>query len=237
MSNDNPFEQQTQDPTEQFLSELVGEGKKYSDVEQLAKAYVHADKHITLLERQTEELRADLGKDDKINQILEQLSTEKTTTDTAETTTQTTEELSKETLEDLIKNTVTDLEKIRTAEQNRTKVIEDLKTKFGGKANEVLANRAKALNMSLKQLEDMAATSPTAFMTLIEGVQSPTDTGIEGAVNTASLQSTQGAEQVKGHSYYQNMRRENKRRYFSPEIQREREAMLNKLGSEKFFNS
>lgn len=61
----------------EFLGELVGEGKKYKDVEELAKGYVNADNFITTLKTEKQEVEEQLltvkGQEDQLSNIVELL--------------------------------------------------------------------------------------------------------------------------------------------------------------------
>ena len=59
--------------TDGYLQSLVGEGKKYSDVEQLAKAYANADPYITELRGKVEELEAAVAKSKTVEDIISKL--------------------------------------------------------------------------------------------------------------------------------------------------------------------
>lgn len=58
MADENLFDSASNQPTDQnYLEQLVGDGKKYKDVNELAKAYAHANKHITDLSTDLTSLR------------------------------------------------------------------------------------------------------------------------------------------------------------------------------------
>lgn len=66
-----PAEQQASE----FLGQYVGEGKKYNDVESLAKAYYNVEKHADIVKQENEEYRKELEqlktKEKTIDEIME----------------------------------------------------------------------------------------------------------------------------------------------------------------------
>ena len=70
------------DPSTSYLEQLVGEGKKYSNPEELAKAYFNADGFINHLKNETGSLREELEKRMTLEELLaekqqeQQISTE-----------------------------------------------------------------------------------------------------------------------------------------------------------------
>src|SRR5687767_9591535 len=55
------------------LAILVGEGRKYKTVEELAKAYIHIDGFAETLKGENTKLREDLAKSTTLDQVLERL--------------------------------------------------------------------------------------------------------------------------------------------------------------------
>lgn len=61
-------------PPEQALEELVGEGKKYATVADLAKAYLNADAHITRLEEENANFRKQGDVSTKVEELLQRMN-------------------------------------------------------------------------------------------------------------------------------------------------------------------
>lgn len=82
-------EQDVQQTQESFLDQLVGEGKKFSDVEQLAKGKIHADEHAKKLESENETLRSTiLEQTEKMDKYLEYLEKQTKTPTKVDSTTE-----------------------------------------------------------------------------------------------------------------------------------------------------
>ena len=57
--------------TENFLDHLVGEGKKFTDPEAMAKGKYESDRHVSNLEKQLAELKEDLDKATQMDEMME----------------------------------------------------------------------------------------------------------------------------------------------------------------------
>lgn len=78
--SENIFEESTETPVvesltegETYLGKLVGEGKKFSDVEGLAKGKLESDQMISFLENQAKELREELQKRSTLDEFMQKL--------------------------------------------------------------------------------------------------------------------------------------------------------------------
>lgn len=236
--------QQTQ-TNESFVNQLVGEGKKFRDVEALAKGKLEADKHIGEITKTLDELRAELSKQDYAKSLLEQMSKGSETgaeqpppvTTSSSNTENTTQSASD--FEALVEKVITAKEKSRTASQNISVVGEEMQRQYGDKTADVLKAKSLELNMSLDRLKEIAAESPTAFFQLV-GVKKMsergnTSTGIT-TQSTIRSENFNSNSQDRDFSYYQKMRKENRSLYYSPKIQNTMLQDRERLG-ERFYNS
>ena len=230
--------------TESFVAKLVAErGEQWSDPEAIAKGKIEADAHIKHLEEQLASMREDLSKQDYAKALLEQVQNKAGQADpTPELSTLSGTEASSDTtseapdIQSLVEEALKAREAKQSVEANIAKVDAALTEKFGTDAPSVVASKAEALGMSLDRLRDLAAESPSAFLTLVgEAPLTQQPAAPTGSVNTSS-ESFNGASGKKGFAHYQEMRRNNPTQYYSPSVQREMIAMRDKLGSD-FFNS
>lgn len=234
-------ETQVTQTNDSFVAQLVGEGKKFKDMEALAKGKLEADRHIGEITKTLDELRAELAKQDYAKTLLEQMSkgsdagTEQPTpiTTSPSNTENTTQSASD--IESLVEKVITAKEKNRTVSQNLGVVSEEMEKKFGDKAGQILKNKSAELGMSLDRLKEIAAESPTAFFQLI-GVtaQKPT----MAAVPQSSVRSEgfNPNSQDRDFDYYQKLRKENRSLYYSPKIQNMMLQDRDRLGS-RFYKS
>ncbi len=214
-----------------YLETLVGDGKKYKTIEDLAKGYANLEPHADSVKRELSELRAELEDRLNVKALLEEtrrhaapplVQQESTRQDTQPARDPA---LSDEELVARIQE-VTKAEKeqeLRT--RNVQSVAEHLISVLGSqeKANEVVNAKAVELGVPVSWLQDMAAKSPKAFFTTV-GVDSapkPTGTAPQGQVNTAALGANASNPGVKPgtYRYYRELQTVDPKRYFTPKVQ------------------
>jgi len=224
-----------------FVAQLVGEGKKFKDVESLAKGKLEADRHIGEITRTLDELRAELAKQDYAKTLLEQMSKgsdagaeQPTPNTTSPSNTENTTQSASD-IESLVERVITEKEKNRTLNQNLGVVSEEMEKKFGDKAGQVLKTRSQELGMSLDKLKEIAAESPTAFFQLIGvSAQKPTaGTAPQSSVRSETFNSN---TQDRDFDYYQKLRKESRSLYYSPKVQNMMLQDRTRLG-DRFYKS
>lgn len=218
----------TTETTSSFVEQLVGEGKKFKDVESLAKGKLEADRHIAEITQTLTQLREEIAKQDYAKTLLESLQSKGAESGTAKTEepTQTRNSAAENTtqtrevdIEALVEQAITKKEKARTFEQNIATANEAMVSQFGDKAGEVVKARSQELGISVERLKEIAAESPTAFLQLISGSAKKTTDKVAppSSVRQDSLASNTSDRTFE---YYQKMRKENKSLYYSPKVQR-----------------
>lgn len=218
-------EEQTIQTTESFVTQLVGEGKKFKTIEELAKGKVEADNHIGNITKTLDELRAELAKQDYAKSLLEQMNKGSETKaeqppsnipspSNTENTTQSASDI-----EALVEKALTEKERNRTVAQNIAVVGEEMEKQFGDKAAQILKSKSQELGMSMDKLKEIAAESPTAFFQLV-GVSASrkpqVSTAPQSSVRSEGFNSN---SQDRDFDYYQKIRRENRSLYYSPKVQ------------------
>ena len=229
MSDFNVFEEQT--PQQSTLDALVGEGKKYASVEELAKAVAFKDQHINTLESETAQYREVLQ-----GQVEAQRQQIVNAPPSEQKTDQRVDEVD---LETRIRETLEKTNREQKVAKNVNEVSTKLVDVFGSaeKANQAVKARADELGVSLSFLMDMAAQSPKALYAQLgldtQTRNSPTATG---AVNPAALAAINPSRSATPGTYafYEQMRKENPKMYNSPRIQLQMHKEAAELG-EKFF--
>lgn len=236
--------QQTQ-TKESFVDHLVGDGKKFKDIEALAKGKLEADRHIGEITKTLDELRAELAKQDYAKNLLEQMSKGSETgaeqpppvTTSSSNTENTTQSASD--FEALVEKVITAKEKSKTASQNISVVGEEMQKQYGDKTADILKAKSLELNMSLDRLKEIAAESPTAFFQLIGvkkmGEKTSTSTGVT-TQSTIRSENFNSYSQDRTFEYYQKLRKENRSLYYSPKIQNTMLQDRERLG-DRFYNS
>ena len=218
-------------PQESFVQKLVeAKGENWKDPEVLAKGKLEADGYIKTLEDQLAQMREDIKKQDYQSQILEQLQN-KATESTAVSngvpndnngdinTQNTTEAVDEEVLKSLVEKTLTQREQDSIVKQNLLQVDQELEKSFGTEASAKVQEKADQLGMSMERLRDIAAESPAAFMSLIGEPQKAFSPMVQGSVRTEGVNMQSSSE--RDWSFYQNLRRQNSKEYYTPKVQQQ----------------
>lgn len=227
---------------EGFLNQLVGEGKKFKDLEALAKGKLEADRHIGEITKTLDELRAELAKQDYAKSLLEKMSKGSETVAEqpppnipSSSNTENTMTQSASDIESLVEKVITEKEKNRTVSQNLAVVSKEMESKFGDKAGQILNSKSQELGMSLDKLKEIAAESPTAFFQLI-GVSASRPTAATAPQSSIRSETFNSNSQDRDFDYYQKLRKENRSLYYSPKIQNMMLQDRNRLG-DRFYKS
>ncbi len=220
------FEEQTNPSastqTEGSVAELVGEGKKFATIEDLAKGKAEADKFIEQLKKEQAELRSDLDQRLSAQDLLEEIRKEREAqlqTSSAPSEGNTTPSLGQDDIANLVTQTIEQRETQQTAENNILAVDRKMKELYGDKAQEVMLQKASSSNISVDFLKDIAAKSPNAFYNVLGlSTQKPTTpTLTTGTVDTSGTQTNTSS----GNTWadFEKMRKENPKLYWKPETQ------------------
>lgn len=210
------------------LTELVGPDKKYKTPADLVKAVKHKDDHIAQLEREHAAMREDLGKTDESEAQLEALRQEilalKQKQNAPQPRDNTSPALSDADVEALVAKAITKREAANTANQNIMEANNAIIKAAGSveKAQETVKAKAAELGLSVEYLKSIAAQSPTAFLKMIGEVsqERKVEVNVRGTVNPEQAVTNNNA-QAGTKEYFDNIRRTNKKLYFSPAIQRQ----------------
>lgn len=209
---------------------LVGEGKKYHDVNNLAKAYVNAEGFIEELKRENATLRAQkdanaLNNTDGNNQ--QQSSTPQTTA----TPTEPVKPQNTEDLRTLISEVVENQNRTKQFEQNLEVSSQRMIEVYGNpaKAQEALTAKAAELGVNVEWLKDAAARSPSAFYATMGMPTAPTSTVNTPAPKNDVRLAPDLKNGEKNYSYYEDLRKTNKNLYYSAATQ----AEMHRLAREK----
>lgn len=211
MSDVNVFTEQT---PPNALDALVGEGKKYQTVEDLAKAVEFGQQHIAQIEAENAQYRAN---------IQEQIELQRQRTN-AEPPAKPEQRVDEVDLQTRIREALEQTDREKRVADNVNTVSKRLVEIYGDakKANEVVAAKAEELGVSIQFLMDSAAQSPKAFYAQIGLADTQRNAPpLAGNVNPAALAnmnpSRVGAPGT--YAYYEEMRKTNPKIYNSPRVQ------------------
>jgi hypothetical protein len=230
------FEDQNKD----YLTELVGEGKKFKDAAALAKAKVEADNFIEQLKRENANMRQTVSSGEKLDALLDQLkklqppSSGNTNTSgnpplESNPNQNQSNSIKALTVEEVSK--LLDDREVKAREQaNLNFAVQKVKEAFGANSKSVVEAKASELGMTYESLLEQAKTHPQVFLKLVEA-NGPTN--VAGApktqVNSAATKDANG--NIKNNAYYAKLRKEmGNAEFFKPAIQNEMERNAKQLG-------
>lgn len=249
------FSQQTNgdiDPNKKYYEELVGDDKKFKTNEDLAKAKAESDRFIQQLQGELAGIRQELS----TRQTLEELMTKVGSGRAPENTPgnnqnpqgdddgKNVKAFSEEDIARLVEDRLSKAERARVQNSNLETVKQALQESFGSDYVTHLKAKAAELGVSEEYLNSMAKDTPKAFLKLVEAGEAkratPSAPGLFTPPSGANIHST---NQSKGFSptgtpkmsFYENIKRTDPSRYWSPEVQNKMHKDAIALG-ESFFD-
>ncbi len=173
-NNENDSNNQNELSGEDSLKLLVGEGKKYLTVEDMAKGMVHSQNHITTLESEATTLKDAQAKQTSIDDILAAIKSngnnEQQSLDDKQKLADQQAAASNNTVDiaQQIKDAMAEQSATSSAATNTQLVTDSLSKTLGARANEVYTKVGKELGVDL---DELAKTSPEAVIKLCTGQQ------------------------------------------------------------------
>lgn len=174
VDDNQPIEQKASQPLPipEELQDFIGEGKKYSSIEDALKSIPHAQKHISTLEQENQTYKQQVEKVKSMEELLEQMKAQQNTKEQP-----TVAPVGNEGADDLLDKLAQQMETLveqklamkqqqDVQQQNKAKVVDAFKQAYGDKANEVYTKLSEETGMPLEALNNLAATSPKALMKL-----------------------------------------------------------------------
>lgn len=243
---DQQNDQLQDDPNKNYLEELVGEDKKFKDVESLAKGKYQSDHYIETLTRSLDELREDYKKlseqynsGPKLEELLDRLEKAQqppTSRDNTPTSNEdTTPKYDPATVESLISSKIQQYEQTKKESDNFKAVQDKVKERFGSNFKDVLKQKADALGLGDEDVNKLARTNPNFFFktfdvdeTNVENFQAPPRSDL----NTGNF--TPKGGQKRTWTYYQKLRRDNPMLYNDPKTRVQMDKDSQALGMDFF---
>lgn len=211
----------TQTQSEMVVA-LVGEGKKYKTIDDLAKAYINADTFIETLKAENRELKERATAAKTVDDVLERLQQQQATT-TKDPSAPSASDIAK-----LVEQTVTGLETQKVKTGNLKVADAKMKEMFGEKAADVFNTAASTPDLR-KVYMDLAAVDPDKFVKLFtekNAAQVGVDVG--GNVNVTAQHNAPSPRIgiVGTKDFYDNVRRTNPSLYYSQDFQVSMDKMV-----------
>lgn len=202
---------------------LVGEGRKYRTVDDLAKAYMEADGFIEKLKDENRIYKEEAVKAKTIDDVLARLKqpTSATADDIPVTNKPAAPAFSPQDVAAIVKAEITGYETAKTREGNILKADAEMKKLFGEKAQEVF--NAQAKDPATKQaLQSLAEVAPDQFIALFTkgGVVGGSTT--HSTINTGALDLEATGDRAANPNtkeYFTALRRKSPQVYYSTQTQ------------------
>lgn len=228
------------DPEKDYLSELVGEDKKFKDVSSLAKGKAQSDLFIEQLLSEAEEIRKELNTRINMESVLSELKTlDKKEPDDEPDHSDESKGVAPKDLEALLDKRLQEkLQEQQTqskTKQNEELVASELTKLYGSEenANSEIRKKARELDTSLEDMKRMAQTSPKVFLQLFS-VKKPDS--FEPMKSSVSMPKSYSPSGHRTKAYWDKMKKENPSQYFSKEAMIERHQDALRAG-EAFFDT
>ena len=228
------------DENKNYLEELVGPGKKFATVEDMAKGKYVGDIHAKSLERNMAELREDYIKlreqnetGQKLQDLLDKIEKAQNLSSRDNTHNSNEDEINNKPsfdptqVESLVSSQV---QKIRQTEkeQENSKVVRDkLQEHFGRNYKDVLKEHAELLDLSDEQVNSMAKTNPKLFFKTF-GLDQPKSENFQTPPSSSVRKDnfSPSGSKKRDWNYYQELKKRDPKLYYAPKtlVQMDRDA-------------
>lgn len=233
-----PDQEITIDPNKDYLPELVGEGKKFKELSDLARAKVESDAFIERLKRENAELRSKKETEISMQTFLDNLdkklkpqpAQEEQRTTPAESTAEPTKGISEEDIVRLLESR----EAAKQKQANLEQAVSAAKKAFGANYSLVLEQKVQELGVSKDFLTSVAEKNVSAFLRLV-GAEVKTEDSTLFPTSSVSTTRPSNPSTGKKFSDFEKLRKENPSKYLSSQVQNEMMAEALKQG-ESFYS-
>lgn len=144
------------------------------------------------LKQELEAYKADLAKRDTVEDVISRFTTSRQTQETPQTS-EVPKGLDEAAVQEMLQRTLSEREKAAHASQNVSAVRNALVSKFGDKAQEVVAAKAAELGLTMDALSSLSASSPQAVLSWFQA-STPTSSGapLRSSVNLPDTSAPEG---------------------------------------------
>jgi hypothetical protein len=203
-----------------LLGALVGEGKKYKSVSELAKAYINADGFIETLKQENHTLREKATQAKTIDEVLERLQS-RTGQQPDPVASSDNTPVSVTDIAKIVEQTIEGRETASKRDGNIRKADAKMKEVFGEKAAEVYKQAATTPELHEAYMK-LAAVDPDKFVGLFApNVPKNTTQMDRSTLNSAAINVQPGNREniVGAKEYFDKIRRTDPSKYYSQEFQ------------------
>jgi hypothetical protein len=225
MTEDNLLADLPAAEPQNYLAELVGEGKKFRDTEALAKGKYEADAFIALKNKQFDSLSSDYLKlreeaqtRAKLEDLLAQLDEKQLSSSRLPTAKEEPRELPTQKPEDiqaLVSREIAKNELARQQQANLNVVKAKLTERFGDNYAPAVRERIEALGLTEQRFNEWAREAPQAVINAL-GTEQPRETFQSPPRTNRTFKPV--TEQKRTWTYYQELKKNNPKLYSDPKI-------------------
>ena len=209
-----------------LVATLVGEGRKYKTVDELAKAYMHVDEFVETLKTENAKLKDEVTKSRTLDEVLEQLKKSETPSSIDQRGSDGVPAkggLTVEQIASIVREQVTGIETQKSKQSNLLKADALMKATFGEKAAEVFQKEATTPEAK-KVLTDLASVSPEKFLAVFKASvsSSSTPSQVDGSTSTSTVSFASNSGRATDPStkeFYDALRKDNPKAYYSQAMQ------------------
>ena len=216
------------DPNKNYVEELVGEGKKFKSIEDLARGKYEADQYVEHMKQRMDELRQDYTKlyethnaGPSLKETLDQYMAElKQSHGTNQPSGQDDKSvpLDEAKLNELVKQHIAANKQLEAEENNARMVESKLRETYGDNYKSIVSQQISQQGMTADFFNQLARQHPNVLMKTL---------GLDGQQNRETFQAPIGSSQradpsarnKRTESFYDKMRRERPMEYRNPKIQ------------------
>ena len=228
----NLFEQTQTNPlideSKNYLEEYVGEGKKFKDAAELAKAKATSDAFIEQLKAEQAELRKEYfalreeyNARPALQELIDQLknNTQHTSSDDTSANDDTTPALKPEDIESLVAKKLQEAEQTKQQEENYRTVQAKLKERYGENYVQLLENQISTLGLTKDFANDLARNHPQVFIKTFGLDATPAQNNFQAPPRGSVNPPMNNSNVKRDWNYYENMRKTDYQKYWDPKTQ------------------
>lgn len=207
---------------------LVGEGKKFKDNEALARGKIESDRFIEKVLREQHELRKELDSRLSMEELVQKLGKTASTPGTPSglespsiptpNVMPTKADVDPNEIASIVKNTMTQEYTKLQQEKNIKSVAAELKKAWGDNWVGRLREVGNQLDLTEAQMDTLAKTAPKALLSSVLKETSKVD-NTKFVAPKSSITSIPQSQDGNGWSWYEKLRKESPREYYSQRVQ------------------
>ena len=223
-------------PQDNYLENLVGEGKKFKTPEELAKGKYISDNYILTLESQLDQMRGDYIKLHEeqvakagLQELIDKMNIPKPVIKDTTLVPETKPPIDPKQIEDLIDSRMSQREQAKKEAENVQFVKTKLEATLGKEYHDQLQKRMAELDLSADQFNSMARNNPKALTKLLELEPQFVPSRDPFAPPRSQVRTDQfkPMTEVRDWAWYQDLKVKNPKEYYSPKtnVQMHKDAL------------